>query len=83
MTTMHDTFAILAGFLERFTDEVEGRQLEEPSPKIKKKLRALARGKLSGPEREELVALLQENRHLIPLLAQEVKTMRLKETPGK
>ena len=78
---MPDTFTILAGFLERFTDEVEGRQLEEPSPQIKARLRALARGKLSDPEREELVALLQENRHWIPLLAQEVKTLRSETKP--
>lgn len=73
---MPNSFEILAGFLERFGDEVEGRELQEPPPEIQTKLRDLARGHLPESERAELFALLSQNPGWIARLASEVKNLR-------
>lgn len=73
---MPDTFTIISGFLDRHAEDVEGRVLEELSPEIRQKLRALARGELPDAERESLAQLLQQNRHWVAALAQEVKALR-------
>ena len=73
---MRNTFKVLAGFLERFEEEVEGRELQEPTPEMETKLRDFARGKLRGPEQSEVLGLLKENPQLIARLAEEVKVLR-------
>ena len=79
---MPETFEILAGFLERFGAEVEGRELEEPSEETKSKLQQLARGELSEPERVNLFGLLNQHPQWIGRLAQEVKALRTDKNPG-
>lgn len=73
---MKNAFEILARFLERGEAEVEGRQLEAPPEALKLKLRQFARGLLPADEQSELIGQLNENRHWISLLADEVKALR-------
>jgi hypothetical protein len=53
---MPNNFEILAGFLDRFGDEVEGRESPEPPPEIQNRLRDLAQGRLAPAESAELMA---------------------------
>ena len=80
---MNKSFQILAGFLDRFSGEVEGRSLEEPSPELKLKLQQFARGTLAEAERDGLILLLKQNPHWIPLLASEAKAMRRDPGPSR
>lgn len=73
---MPNNFEILAGFLERFGDEVEGRELQEPPPEIKSQLRELAQGHLPQAQCTELLAVLGRNPAWISRLADEVKALR-------
>jgi len=73
---MTNTFQILATFLDRFEDEVEGRELQEPAEEVQAKLRDFAQGKLRGAEQSELLGLLNRNPQWIGRLAQEVKALR-------
>lgn len=73
---MADTFQILARFLERFGDDVEGRQLGEPAEETRTKLRHLANGTLKSQERAELMGQLSHNPAWVAWLAQEVKSLR-------
>ena len=58
---MSNTFEILARFLDRYGEEVEGRTLEEMPPEVKAKLRAFAQGSFSAAERGQLAQLLKDN----------------------
>jgi hypothetical protein len=73
---MAETFQILTGFLERYGNEVEGRELQEPPEEMKIKLQQLARGKLPEREQSDLFALLSRNPPWVARLAQEVKALR-------
>jgi hypothetical protein len=73
---MQNDFEILAGLLDRAELEVEGRALQEPPEAVKLKLRNFALGGLQPAERAELLGQLNENRHWLSLLAQEVKALR-------
>lgn len=73
---MANQFTILARFLDRYGDDVEGRSMEAPSAEVQQKLRNFASGSLSDAEREDVIALLQTNPHWVPLLAQETKALR-------
>ena len=73
---MANTFEILAGFLNRFDPEVEGRELQELPPEIQLKLRDLARGALSASDRDELFLLLSRNPDWVGQLAEEIKSLR-------
>lgn len=73
---MDDTFKILAEFLDKFGDEVEGRQFSEPAEETKKQLRQLARGELPAAERSALLNQLISHTEWISWLAQEVKSLR-------
>jgi hypothetical protein len=73
---MANSFEILAKFLDRFGDDVEGRSLEEPSADVKLKLKSFAAGSLSEAERNEMIGLLQANPQWVPLLAREAKALR-------
>jgi len=63
-------------FLERFDNEVEGRELSEPAEEAKTKLQQFARGTLSGEEQAEVFVLLDRNPEWTAWLAKEVKGLR-------
>jgi hypothetical protein len=73
---MPDTFQILARFLERYGDDVEGRAVTEPAVEAREKLQRLARGTLPETEQAELFTLLSRNPDWIGWLAREVKSLR-------
>ncbi len=73
---MANEFEILANFLAKFSDEVEGRELQDLPQHVQVKLRALAQGELPETERSQLFNLLKENPAWIGRLAEEVKAMR-------
>ena len=73
---MPDTFQILAKFLERFGDEVEGRALQELPKDAQASLQRLARGTLPEEDQAGLFALLNKNPAWVGWLAQEVKALR-------
>jgi hypothetical protein len=67
---------ILLKFLERFDDEVHGRELQEPTEETKLKLREFARGNLAEKEQTEIFVLLDRNPEWTAWLAKEVKGLR-------
>jgi hypothetical protein len=73
---MANEFEILAGFLAKFGDEVEGRELQDMPRDIQVKLRELAQGSLPESERTRVFDLLKENPAWIGRLADEVKALR-------
>jgi hypothetical protein len=73
---MSNTFEMLARFLDRFSDEVQGRQAEEPPESVQPRLRALAAGRLAGSDRSEVLGLLNQNPGWVPWLAKEIKGLR-------
>jgi hypothetical protein len=73
---MANEFEILAGFLAKFGDEVEGRELQDLPKNVQAQLRELARGSLPETERSQLMTLLKENPTWIGRLADEVKALR-------
>ena len=73
---MSNEFAILAKFLDRYGDDVEGRSMEEPSAEVQQKLKDFAAGSLPEGERNDVISLLQTNPHWVPLLAREAKALR-------
>jgi hypothetical protein len=73
---MANEFEILAGFLARFSDEVEGREMQDLPREVQVKLRELAQGNLAESERSRLFDLLKENPAWIGRLADEVKALR-------
>jgi hypothetical protein len=73
---MANDFEILAGFLAKFSDEVEGRELQELPKDVQVKLREMAQGNLSESERSQLFDLLKENPAWVGRLANEVKALR-------
>ena len=73
---MATEFEILAGFLAKFGDEVEGREIQEPPKDVQSRMRELALGKLPESERSQLFSLLNENPQWIGRLAEEVKALR-------
>jgi hypothetical protein len=73
---MSNTFEILAGFLERFGEEVEGRALSEPGAEVVDQLKLLACGNLPKEKRPSLFELLNQNPEWLALLARELKALR-------
>jgi hypothetical protein len=73
---MPNPFEILAGFLDKFGNEVEGREHEPVPDDIKGKLRELAHGSLSDTERSQLFTLLNQHPQWISALASEIKALR-------
>ena len=73
---MPNTFELLARFLHRYGDDVEGHSLEEMPEDVKLKLQDFAAGKLPAPERVQIAGLLRENPKWIGLLADTVKGAR-------
>jgi hypothetical protein len=73
---MTEKFQVLLKFLDRFDDEVQGREKSEPAGETKVKLRRFARGTLPEPEQPEVFALLDRNPEWAAWLAEEVKGQR-------
>jgi hypothetical protein len=73
---MAASFQSLLKFLERFDDEVQGRQSPEPAGDERMKLQRLARGTLPEREQAEAFVLLDKNPEWIGWLAKEVKALR-------
>jgi hypothetical protein len=67
---------ILLRFLERFDDEVQGRELSEPPGDAKIRLQRFARGTLPEDEQTEVFVLLDRHPEWIAWLAREVKGLR-------
>ena len=77
---MANDFEILAGFLAKFSDEVEGRELQELPKDVQVKLREMAQGNLPESERSRLFDLLKDNPAWVGRLADEVKALRMGTT---
>ena len=73
---MTERLQILLKFLDRFDDEVQGRELTEPTEDTKLKLRNFARGTLSQKDQTEVLVLLDKNPEWTAWLANEVKGLR-------
>ena len=74
-------FELLTRFLERYSDDVEGRELEEMPAATKQTLTAFARGGLGQAEREEVARFLKENPRWVGFLAAEARAAR--SDPGQ
>ena len=73
---MAETLQILLKFLERFDDEVQGREISEPSEDTKIRLQRFARGTLPEDEQDEVFVLLDRHPEWTAWLAKEVKGLR-------
>jgi hypothetical protein len=73
---MSNPFEILTRFLERYGDDVQGRELEEMPAELKSKLCDFARGGLPAAERGEIARLLKDNPRWVGVLAQEIRAAR-------
>ncbi len=73
---MTERLQVLLKFLERFDDEVQGRERTEPAEDTKIKLRDFARGTLPEKEQTEIFVLLDRNPDWTAWLATEVKGLR-------
>lgn len=73
---MAERLQILLKFLERFDDEVQGREMLEPADDAKVKLQRFARGTLTETEQTEVFVLLDRNPEWTAWLAKEVKGLR-------
>jgi hypothetical protein len=73
---MNDTFQILAGFLEKYSDDVVGHAREDIATDLRARLRDFAHGTLDEAERVRLCQSLKENPQWIPALAVEARTPR-------
>ena len=70
---------ILLKFLDRFDDEVQGRELSELSEEAKTRLHCFARGTLPEDEQTEMFVLLDRHPEWTAWLAKEVKCLRSEE----
>ena len=73
---MNNTFQILAGFLEKYAEDVEGRSDGEVPAEARERLRRFARGETPEADRIELLNALRTNPQWVAVLAEEVKTLR-------
>lgn len=73
---MPNNFEILAGFLARYGDEVEGRESTPLPPDVADQLRRFARGQLAEPAQREIIQQLGEHTDWVAFLATEVKALR-------
>jgi hypothetical protein len=77
---MAEPFEILAGFLERFGAEVEGREAPAPPEQAQEQLRQLARGTLPEADQTQFYVMLNQHPQWVAWLAQEVKQLRAGRT---
>jgi hypothetical protein len=73
---MNDTLQILAGFLDKYSDDVIGHAREELPADLRVRLRDFAHGDLDDTERARLCKSLKENPQWITALAMEARTRR-------
>jgi hypothetical protein len=73
---MNNTFQILAGFLDKYSDDVVGHAREEVPTDLRPRLRDFAHGVLDDTERARLCKSLKENPQWIPALAEAARTPR-------
>lgn len=73
---MPNNFEILAGFLERFGDDVEGHESAALPPAVADQLRRFARGQLPETEQGEVIRELNGRTEWVKFLAAEVKALR-------
>jgi len=73
---MPNNFEILAGFLARYGDEVEGRETVPLPSDVADQLRRFARGQLAGPAQGEIIQQLGQHPDWVAFLATEVKALR-------
>lgn len=76
---MTERLQILLKFLDRFDNEVQGRELSEPAEETKVKLQRFARGTLTEDEQTDVFVLLDRNPDWTAWLAKEVKGLRSTE----
>jgi hypothetical protein len=76
LIVMANTFEILSGFLKRYSDEVEGREIAGPTPEITAQLQKFARGQLDTTAHADLIRQLNEQPAWVAQLAREVKALR-------
>lgn len=73
---MSDTFKILAGFLAKYGDDVEGRSAADAPEEVRRHLSDFAAGRLAPAERVRVSELLKENPQWVALLAEAVRAVR-------
>jgi hypothetical protein len=73
---MTERFQILLKFLDRYGDEVQGREVSDPTGEAKRKFERLARGTLPEHEQAEVFAMLDREPRWVAWLAREVKSLR-------
>lgn len=72
---MSDPLDILAGFLRRFHDEVEGRgEVDLPPPDVRNEMQALVAGQLDDDSRDHLVKRLRGEPGWVEYLAELMRT---------
>lgn len=73
---MPNNFEILAGFLARHDDEVEGHETVPLPAGVADQLRRFAQGQLTGPAQSEIIQQLGQHPDWVAFLATEVKALR-------
>jgi hypothetical protein len=71
-----EDFSVLFDLIKQPADEVVGRASQTIPAQIQKRLAKLAAGHCNDDERRELLALLQQEPDLIPVLVSEIKKLR-------
>ncbi len=67
---MNEQLKIMAGFLEKYSEDVVGHSAEEPPTEIAGRIRAFADGRLDEAARVKLSEELKQNPHWIGHLAE-------------
>lgn len=67
---MNDELKILAGFLAKYSEDVQGRSAEEPPTEIVSRIHDFADGSLDEADRVKLSEELKQNPHWIGHLAE-------------
>ena len=73
---MNDELKVLAGFLAKYTEDVEGRSAEEPPAEIVTRIEAFAKGSLDEANRAKLSEALKKNPHWINRLAEAARRQK-------
>jgi hypothetical protein len=71
-----EDLAALFRLIDPDTTEVVGREGAPIPAELRKKLARFAAGECNDQERHELLTLVQQQRNLIPVLANEIKRLR-------
>jgi hypothetical protein len=73
---MSNDFELLSRFLERYGNDVEGRELDEIPSELQPKLRGFALGTLSESDRRDVAIFLKEHPRWVGKLAEEARNAR-------